>query len=127
VQAGGGTLGDAVYRELGVPVEPALALLAGVVSRPAPDRVVLDAGRKTIDPSARPPTPQDLDILDISFSAEHARLRLARPADSPRVGDRLLLDVGYHDQAVHLHDAIFAVRDGLIEAVWPVAARGRLQ
>jgi D-serine deaminase-like pyridoxal phosphate-dependent protein len=53
--------------------------------------------------------------------------RLAQPSDLPRVGNRLLLDVGYHDQAVHLHDHLYAVRDGVIEAVWPVAARGRLQ
>lgn len=128
VQAGGGSFGDGLYRALGVPVEPALALLAQVVSRPTPERIVLDAGRKSVDPSARPPTARDLEgVVDISFSAEHARIRLERPAATPRVGDRLCLDVGYHDQAVHLHEHLYAVRDDRIEAVWPVAARGRLQ
>ncbi len=128
VQAGGGTLGDAVYRGLGVPVEPALTLLTQVVSRPAPDRLILDAGRKTIDPSLCSPTPRALDgVIDVAFSAEHGIVRLDHSSTAPHVGDRLQLDVGYHDQAVHLHDALYAVRAGTIIAVWPVAARGRLQ
>jgi D-serine deaminase-like pyridoxal phosphate-dependent protein len=128
VQAGGGTLGDALYRELGVPVEPALTLLTQVVSRPTPDRLIVDAGRKSIDPTARPPTPRRLDgVVDITFSAEHGRIRLARPSAIPRVGDRLELEVGYHDQAVHLHDTLYPVRAGVVLAAWSVAARGRLQ
>jgi len=51
VQAGGATLGDGFYREMGVPVEPALTLLTQVISRPTPERIVVDAGRKAIDPS----------------------------------------------------------------------------
>ena len=128
IQAGGGTLGDAFYRELGVPVEPALTLLTQVVSRPTPDRIVVDAGRKAVDPSNRPPVPRALPaFVDITLSAEHGRIRLASPSPEPRVGDRLELEIGYHDQVVHLHEALHAVRDGVVVAIWPVAARGRLQ
>jgi hypothetical protein len=28
---------------------------------------------------------------------------------------------------VHLHDTMYGVRNGRVETVWPVAARGRLQ
>lgn len=128
VQAGGGTLGDVTYRELEVPVEPALTLLAQVVSRPAPDRIIIDAGRKAVDPSARQPVPRGLgEIAAMAFSAEHGRIALARPTTTPRVGDRLELEIGYHDQAVHLHEYLYAVRANQIVAVWPVATRGRLQ
>ena len=53
VQAGGVTMGDGFYRDLGSPVEPALFLITTVVSRPAPDRIIVDAGRRSIDPTRR--------------------------------------------------------------------------
>jgi D-serine deaminase-like pyridoxal phosphate-dependent protein len=128
VQAGGATMGDGLYRELGSPVEPALTLLATVTSRPVADRIVVDAGRRAIDPSQRAPTVRDVDgVQAIRFSAEHGVISLDRPAEWPRVGDRLVLEVNYTDQAVHLHESLFGVRDGMVEAVWPVACRGRTQ
>jgi D-serine deaminase-like pyridoxal phosphate-dependent protein len=128
VQAGGATMGDGWYRELGSPVEPALTLLATVTSRPTADRIVVDAGRRAIDPSQRPPTVRGVEGLEgIRFSAEHGVISLDRPAEWPRVGDRLVLEVNYTDQAVHLHESLFGVRDGVVEAVWPVACRGRMQ
>ena len=44
-----------------------------------------------------------------------------------RVADRLELEIGYHDQTTHLHEVLYGVRNGLVETIWPVAARGRLQ
>jgi D-serine deaminase-like pyridoxal phosphate-dependent protein len=127
IQAGGGTMGDAFYRALGSPVEPALTLLTTVVSRPTEDRIVLDAGRRAIDPSQKAPTARGIDgVQGIRFSAEHGIMALEGPREWPRVGDRLELEVGYTDQAVHLHESLFAVRDETIVAVWPVAGRGKI-
>ena len=36
------------------------------------------------------------------------------PAEAPRPGDRILFDIGYHDQCVHLHEALYPVRDGVV-------------
>jgi D-serine deaminase-like pyridoxal phosphate-dependent protein len=128
VQAGGGLFGDAVYRDLGVPVEPALLLLTQVVSRPAPDRIIVDAGRKTCDPGECPPLARGLaGVVSLAFSAEHGTFLLDHATELPRIGDRLELEIGYHDQTTHLHEALYGVRDGVVETVWPVAARGRLQ
>jgi D-serine deaminase-like pyridoxal phosphate-dependent protein len=128
IQAGGATLGDVFYRELESPAEPALALMAQVTSRPTSHRIILDCGRKTVDPSQRPPVPRGIDgVAKIGFSAEHATIALDRPAEAPRPGDRVFFDIGYHDQALHLHENLFAVRDGVVVAVWPTLARGKLQ
>jgi D-serine deaminase-like pyridoxal phosphate-dependent protein len=128
VQAGGATFGDATYRQLGVPVAPALLLLVQVISRAAPDRIVVDAGRKSVDPSNMAPLPRDLDgVVAVRLSAEHGTITLDRAVEAPRVGDRLLLEIGYGDQCVHLHERLHGVRDGVVEVVWPILGRGKLQ
>lgn len=128
VQAGGATMGDGFYRALESPVEPALTLVTTVTSRPTEDRIIIDAGRRAIDPSQKAPVARGVDgVQAMKFSAEHGILNLDGPAEWPRVGDRLELEVNYTDQAVHLHESLFGVRDGVIAAVWPVACRGRMQ
>lgn len=128
VQAGGGIFGDAFYRRLGVPVRPALSLQVIVTSRPAPDRILFDAGRKALDPTNMPPEVIGIgDVAGVSLSAEHGTIRLRSGCEEPRVGDLLRLNVGYSDQAVHLHERLVAVRDDRVVAIWPTLARGRLQ
>jgi D-serine deaminase-like pyridoxal phosphate-dependent protein len=128
VQAGGATMGDGFYRDLEAQIEPALTLMTTVTSRPAEDRVIIDAGRRTIDPSQKPPTVRGLDgVKSMKFSAEHGVIGLDGPAEWPRVGDRLILEVNYTDQAVHLHENLYGVRDGVIAAIWPVLCRGKIQ
>ena len=128
VQAGGGIFGDALYRQLDVPVRSALSLQVIVTSRPAPDRIVVDAGRKAIDPTASPPEVVGIEgVTGIGLSAEHGTIRLDGEQDALRVGDVLRLNVGYSDGVVHLHEHLIAVREDRVVAVWPTLARGRLQ
>jgi D-serine deaminase-like pyridoxal phosphate-dependent protein len=128
VQAGGGIFGDRFYRDLGVAVQPALSLLVTVTSRPAPDRIIFDAGRKSVDPSNLAPEVAGLDgVSRLAFSAEHGTIQLDGANGSVKVGDRLRLHIGYSDQVVHLHEHLFVVHHGCVDAVWPTLARGRLQ
>ena len=127
IQAGGGVLGDAMYRQrFGVDHECALRIAATVTSRPTPERVVCDAGRKTMSVDSATPEVQRLAVTGARFSAEHGVLTLAEPSDTPGVGDRLEFIAGYSDTTVVLHDAIYATRNGVVEAVWPLLGRGRL-
>ena len=128
VQAGGGIFGDRFYRGLGVPVQAALSLLVTVTSRPTADRIIIDAGRKTIDPSSTMPEAVGLDgVARMAFSAEHGIIHLESANDCVQPGDRLRLNIGYSDQVVHLHEQLFVVAGEEIDAVWPTYARGRLQ
>jgi D-serine deaminase-like pyridoxal phosphate-dependent protein len=125
VQAGGATLGDSLYRTLGAPIERALSLLVQVTSRPTPERIIIDAGRKSTDPGLYKPVPIDLDgVVEVVLSAEHGRIELDRPS-TLKPGDRLELEIAYHDHTVHLHDELYVVRNGEVIAVWPVAGRGK--
>lgn len=128
VQAGGVTMGDGFYRDLGAPVEPALFLLTTVTSRPTPDRIIVDAGRRAIDPSQKAPDVPELEgVTSLKFSAEHGTIQLDHDSETPKVGDRIKIRVNYTDQAVHLHDTLFGVRDGRIVAAWTVQGRGKMQ
>jgi len=47
-------------------------------------------------------------------------------AEKLRVGDKLRLVPGHCDPTVNLYDWLVGVRDGRVECVWPVSARGAL-
>jgi D-serine deaminase-like pyridoxal phosphate-dependent protein len=128
IEAGGGIWGDVSYRRLGANVEPALSLMIQVISRPTPTRIITDAGRKSLDPSNTMPALRDLETTGVfGFSAEHGTINLVNPSDTPTIADRLYYDIGYSDQCTHLHEYFFGIRNGCVETVWPVAARGKLQ
>ena len=113
---------------MGVPVLPALTLMTQVISRPTPTRIVLDSGRKQVDPSFAPPVPRGIDgVTSLALHIEHAILELEAPSPGPRLGERVELEIGFGDRAIHLHEHLYGVRDGIVETVWPVAARGRHQ
>jgi len=129
VQVGGAVLSDEHYRghhKVDMPVS--LTLLATVTSRPAPTRIILDAGRKAMSGDAAIPRPLNVPpVKDVWLSAEHARLELEAPSDTPRVGDKVEFVLGYTDTTVHLHEEIVALRKGQVEAVWKVAGRGKIK
>jgi D-serine deaminase-like pyridoxal phosphate-dependent protein len=127
IQAGGGIFGDVHYRkDYGVAHEYALTILTTVVSRPTATRLVCDAGWKSISAYPRMPEPVGLGpVTRVALSAEHATVELAEAAEAPRVGDRIVFVPGYTDSTVFLHDELHAVRDGRVEATWPISGRGR--
>jgi D-serine deaminase-like pyridoxal phosphate-dependent protein len=67
------------------------------------------------------------NVKSVNLSAEHARIELKGPDTRLRVGDRVEFVVGYGDTTVHLHEEIYGIRDGTVEIVWPVVARGRMR
>ena len=90
IQAGGGVFSDVRYRTLmGVDHPPALTVLTTVTSRPRPERIVCDAGRKTMSADAAVPVPIGIGpTRSVVLSAEHTTIELAAPSPDPRVGAR---------------------------------------
>jgi D-serine deaminase-like pyridoxal phosphate-dependent protein len=132
LQAGGACLMDAFYgklchlEELGF--EYGLTILTTVTSRPTSERVITDAGFKTL--SAREegqPILLDQPGVELQYlSAEHGLW--IRGTDSPdiRIGDRLEIIPDYHDTTTFRHDAFVGIRGGVVEEVIPLLARGKL-
>jgi D-serine deaminase-like pyridoxal phosphate-dependent protein len=106
--------------------EHALFVLATVMSRPTADRAVLDAGLKALSVDSGLPLVWERPGLRYArASDEHGVLEIAA-GTSPALGDKLLLVPGHCDPTVNLYDWYVCVRDGRVEALWPVSARGAL-
>ena len=106
---------------------PALTVLSTVVSRPAYNRAVLDAGKKAIGAGQHPPLVKDWDDATVVMhSAEHIVLQLGPASRELRIGDQVELIVGCSDLTTMLHDDYVCCREDRVEAVWPILARGKL-
>jgi D-serine deaminase-like pyridoxal phosphate-dependent protein len=128
IQAGGAIFGDVASQCWGVPTRPALYVRTQVTSRPAPDRIILDAGFKALPTWHARPEPVGLaGVESIRMSAEHATVTLAGPATAVGLGDAYDFLVGYGDETVCLHDTLYGIRDGVVEVAWPILARGKLR
>lgn len=126
IEAGGAVFTDATYRSWGVDLDPALFVLATITSRPTSTRAIVDAGRKAMDGQASFPIPRDVRGAEVvSLHAEHGLLELASDVEID-VGDKLDFIVGYGDNTVYQHDTLYGIRHGVVEAVWPILARGKL-
>jgi D-serine deaminase-like pyridoxal phosphate-dependent protein len=120
------------YNRIG-PGDCAARIVATVVSRPASDRAIVDAGSKVL-------------ALDKSFShpghgyiVGHPQAEIARlseehgvvllPPDEAgfQVGDRVEIIPDHVCPTINLTDDLFILRDGRVADVWRVAARGKVR
>ncbi len=128
IQAGGAVFNDMTYAGFHVLTGQALFVHSVVTSRPAPKRVIVDAGFKTMPRWINRPQPVEMaGVADIALSAEHGIITLDEDNDAIAVGDRFDFVPGYSDTTVFLHDTIYALRNDRVEAVWPISARGKLR
>jgi D-serine deaminase-like pyridoxal phosphate-dependent protein len=105
--------------------EHALFVLSTVMSRPAPERAVLDAGLKASSVDSGLPQLWGREGLRCTrLSDEHGVLEIAPGAQAPALGEKLLLVPGHCDPTVNLYDWYVCVRNGVVEALWPISARG---
>jgi D-serine deaminase-like pyridoxal phosphate-dependent protein len=105
--------------------EPSLFVWATVMSRPAAERAIVDAGLKALAFDSGPPTVWDEPAATYErASDEHGRLGIAAATNRLQLGDKIRLVPGHCDPTVNLYDWYVAVRGDRVEAVWPITARG---
>ena len=105
--------------------EPSLFVWATVMSRPAAERAIVDAGLKALAFDSGPPTVWDEPAAVYErASDEHGRLGIASPTNRLRLGDKIRLVPGHCDPTVNLYDWYVGVRGERVEAIWPITARG---
>lgn len=133
VQPGSFVFMDTDYRQAIGPVYAnALTILSTVISRPAATRAVVDAGLKSLSTDSGMPELKDMPGISYRPGGdEHGILTgengSLSASTSLAVGDRVELIPSHIDTTVNLHDVYYAHRAGILEAIWPVTARGKVQ
>ena len=130
VQAGSYIFMDATYGNVegvGEHFACALTVLATVVSRPTPERVIVDTGMKVLAKEFGIPQPVGIKGLEMAgLSEEHGKMN-ADASVSLTPGDKLEILPTHCCTTVNLHDRYYGIRDGIVESVWDIAARGKAQ
>ncbi len=109
----------------------ALSVKCTVVSRPTPDRGIIDGGSKTFSS----------DLLDLSgygfileypdahfygLSEEHGHVDFSRSQKKPEIAERVTVIPNHCCVVSNLFDQVVGIRNQKIEVVWPIAARGQV-
>lgn len=103
----------------------AVTVSSHVTSAPEPGRAILDCGQKAIGRDFGDPTVVGYKGFRASAgSAEHGGVAYPVDATPLAIGDWLELRPADVATVFTLHDVAYGVRDGVLEAVWPVNARG---
>jgi D-serine deaminase-like pyridoxal phosphate-dependent protein len=107
---------------------PASLVLTRVVSHPHPGIVTCDAGHKTVSADAGIPTCLVLghpELTPLPPSEEHLPMAVKEGARPPQIGDALYLLPRHICPTVNNFNDALIVRNGVIESIEPVSARGR--
>jgi len=127
IQVGSYATMDGRYLQVGVPFEPALAVLVSVISAPQPGLAIIDAGVKSISTDFGLPQPIDLAGAEVKYMSEEHGWVFLQPELNLHPADKIKLRPMHGCTTINLHDCYKVLRDGTVEAEWPVAARGRSQ
>src|SRR3954462_1931837 len=110
----------------------ALTVRATVVSHPTENRAVLDAGSKVMTyeqyyAKGYGRVVEYPEAQVTGFSEEHGILDLSACANKPRIGEAISVIPNHCCVVTNMMDEVYAARKGVIEAVYPVAARGKVR
>jgi D-serine deaminase-like pyridoxal phosphate-dependent protein len=112
-----------------VEADCALRVLTTVVSTAVPGQCLIDAGSKTFssDPTVGPGTFGHFvgrRWTMRKMNEEHGYVEIGGPA---RVGEKIWVVPSHVCSTVNLHDEVWYGRNGRVDGVWKVAARGKVR
>ncbi len=104
--------------------ENSLFILTSIMSHAKTDKAICDAGLKaqSVD-SGLPYIFGRNDVEYIKCSDEHGVI--SDPQAVLRVNEKLKLVPGHCDPTCNVHDYYVGIRNGKVETLWPVSARGK--
>ncbi len=101
----------------------AAKVLATVISTPRPGIAIGDVGTRALGFRAWPRVEGRDGVAVEALHEEHITLRTSGKTGL-ELGEQFLLSSGHQDSMTDRWDHYVCVRDGRVEAVWPIAARG---
>ena len=105
--------------------ESALFILTSVMSHAKADKAICDAGLKAQSVDSGLPVVFGRDDVQSIFKCSDEHGVDEDHAGVLSVNDKLRLVPGHCDPTCNVHDWYVGVRNGVVEAVWPVSARGK--
>ncbi len=117
-QAGSYLVWDTDYAATCKDFEPALSVLGTVISKTDGERVVVDAGLKSISSEHGLPMFKARDGLRLrKLNAEHGIIDILDPSTPIEVGDTLEFWAAYSDATVNLHERMYGIRNQKVEEI----------
>ena len=118
------------HGEDGAPISQfrqSLFVWATVMSRPTSERAVVDAGLKALSVDSGMPLVTDYRSVEYSRASDEHGVLLIKDAETKiALGDKIRLTPGHCDPTVNMHDWYVGVRNGMVEQLWPISARGAM-
>ena len=126
LEAGSYITMDSQYREeVGIDFAYGLTVLATVISTRG-DVAFTDAGLKALTRDFGMPLVLDPPGWEVvHLSEEYGYLRRKEDGLPLRPGDKVRIVPNHGCTTINLHDEYHVIRNGALEAVWPIAARGK--
>ncbi len=117
-------------RGAATPDQCAMTVLATVVSRPTPERAIIDAGSKALTSDllgldGHGMVVEHPEAVIYALNEEHGMVDVSRCANPPRVGDRIHIIPNHTCVVTNLFDRMFVVSEGRLAGALPVEARGK--
>ncbi len=114
--------------------ECAASILVTVVSHTRPERMIVDGGSKTFSSdrlsSGGPGHGRVMEAPGAAFhkmNEEHGFIDIADAERKFETGEKVRIIPNHICVAVNLHEYVYGVRNGVVEEVWNVEGRGKLQ
>ena len=104
-----------------------LTILSTVVSKQGPRAVTIDSGLKSLTTDSGLAECKDSRYTYGVLGDEHGSLTWEEGTPALSVGDRVEMIPSHIDPTVNLHDVYYAYRGAVIEEIWPVDSRGKVQ
>lgn len=104
-----------------------LTLLSTVISKQGERQVTIDAGLKSLTTDSGLAECKDPRYKHQNMGDEHGSLSWEDGVPNLEVGDRVEMIPSHIDPTINLHDFYYAHRRGIIEEIWSVDTRGKVQ
>lgn len=132
IQAGSYVFMDVEYRDIGGQTgerfddfKPSLFVLVTAISKPQSRLITVDGGYKSFASDTVPPEFRDIEGVQFHWGGdEHGIIQLDNPSREINLGDKLPMLASHCDPTVNLYDCYFPYRNGIVEEIWPITARG---
>ena len=128
VQAGSYAAMDWWYGDIRPEFKQAMSILTTVISKPKPDLVVIDVGRKGVGGEMGPPRVKNLPGSEVTSFGSEEHIKLSVPRDSTiTVGDRIEIIPSHGCTTSNLYSEFVVHENGLVTDKWAIEGRGKLQ